>query len=596
MQTTISRRSVALGGPAVLAAGSLGQLGVLGVLGTAPGTATAATLTADGLAHFLINKFQPAARRTATKMMAEMVTSALHPTVKGDGYDVFVDGFYQAWKDNAEFERYINKYFDLSKPDDFFPKYTRQQWFEYSYKIALTSGKNDYIGTAYTSTEHVEYRNWLLSDISNEVLNRIHQHRKELWHHIYQYAAATFENVDFKKFIARVVALEKTDDQRYLRGKTPDALVYKKSWLGYDTNEMQLKLGNVRRAIERKELVNQNSTLGKIFNFKPTYSKRNLIEHGINTTAIETIPTNTKYNGTTEYDFSHDQSEGLDYYVNAEIDKYGPYENMTIVDSKKQLRAYALNVYRMTGEVYISYEVGSLYMRAAAQAIIAVARQFLFDKTINLPAMMDAVGATAGSYPSVIEAQRVGRIQMKYILGLLGGIVVAQALYTALTVFEVDKAVTQGKVKNWTELQMANEAKRKVAFWFTASVSATQLLALGFLGFSSFTTGTSAVQVSRFLGGVFAISDFTAGITRLVSISNKATPSSPSSIANILGACMQLVGATATLADGMYKMWTRSWTPSLFGDKVTALKITAVTATGAACFYGIGGLLLGNGL
>jgi hypothetical protein len=575
MEVSISRRSLAIGGPAALAASSLAPLGVLGTLaGVHTPAAAAPVLTPDGFDAYYKNTFHNRAVDLSTFRLAVIIARD-EAVTRNIQYNITRTAQIQAQLSSpAQITNYLtaNNY-NLTIAGPAFPGVTRWDWICNNLRADISTD-------ATLKVDFGAYLNWITTTLTDDELNVLIQHRMRLWHHMERFLYMCLTKAAYTTFMQRIASIEAKDDRRYLQETIKDELVEETDWLGRKTGNLRMRWGN-RPLIERIGLVNLLSWFENLFGYAK-YAPLNESQHGIDTTAVDTSYNRNLADNTTAYYKGDDQKYGLEYYVNRDINEIGPYPNMTRDESRKHLTALCEDAYRLTGHVYASYAMATYFSRAISQGVIALTRFQLYNTGINLPAMVQSAMDLAESQPAVKQAADWGRFQMTGVLTLLGACVASNIVLMGTTIYATRNAVREGKLANWTEAQMATRTKNLILGWTGGGVTLAQLNAMGLLGYVSFGQSAAAEAKVKWVGVGFAGSDFISAVGTAVGIFSSRTGLTDLTAPVLTGAIVQASAHSATIWQFYWKGVAESrgetYTPAVPALKITTLSATTVSA------------------
>jgi hypothetical protein len=441
--------------------------------------------------------------------------------------------------------------------------------------------------------ESLMYRDWIIN-MPAETVNGIYQHHQRTYHQMLDFARAWTERAatDFANKAARQEVL---DDARFLKGTVNDTIVEGKDWLGRPNGQLTISLGNSRKEVERAELVRTNGWLmGKIFGAK--YTAVSNINHGVNSTKVEPeVGRRLSTEGRITSDafvLSDDQTNGLKYYVDEDIKKNGPYEGMSVEDSKRMLNSAAKLVSQETGLVYESYVVAQLLVRSGNQVTVAYVRAALFSKTIDLSVIQLYLKTQAEATPAfkalgdTMQGRLAGGITL-----LVGGIFAA-GLLAVIAIDDARDVVAKNKSLNTTAAVDAAEAANRTRLRLTAATTGASLASVGILGLAGFSrTAAMDGALNKWIGRGFAASDLTGAIAEYIDVFRSGTQRTAAGQSRLVAASFRAVGGTFTISEYVYKLFNWRW-DRFPGSSIAPLEFNTWTASFAGMFYALGAAML----
>jgi hypothetical protein len=256
---------------------------------------------------------------------------------------------------------------------------------------------------------------------------------------------------------------------------------------------------------------------------------------------------------------------------------------MTDAETVKNMRGFALFVARDTGLVYESYLVTSLAIRALTQASIAATRALIFNKKIDVPALVDFYKKTIQNTPELQalgEASRTKLITASVCIfsGIMGGLIT-----NSIVMAETRKVVQANQGKNTTVAEDKLQANQAAMAALTGIHSSVSLAALGWLNLSPMYPGPSEPPRTQWIGTGFGVSDLTGGIADYVTVFRAGTQTTAAGLLQLLGGTHRLVGGSYGIAGSLYKAY--KWKYVGWSRRVDPLVFTTVTAASAAMLY-----------
>ncbi len=619
---TISRRKLALGAPVAAALAPFAPLAQLAKLAPVGAVAALGTVHNGAVAEPVLDLDLDLDLDDAPNVVGTTplpVTNkkefrAAYRLVRGDIHESIVQAMYVSYNPypcNTPHPRehnFLSVHHD--RIDNFFKGLNANQQ-ESLRSIAKTELEfyysKSFYGTAKSASAGT-YKN-MISYIKekgvSDTLNNIRQHHQRDWHNMVCFARFIFNKSEFEIFNTKMVADEKKSDERHLVnwwpfGVTPakDRVEYKPHYIYRSDDERIVKIGNIRKTVERVELVRTNSFFSAIF-FGARYDETSVIQHGVNATNIEAAP--TKYSSVA-YAIKREQDEGGDYYADADIDKNGPIEGSTDQESRRLMKAGILLVSRETGYVYESYIITQLILRAIGQAVICLTRRALVNGTIDLAKLAETLALEAMRLPEVTEALSVftpaNRVihenRVKLAITLLISVTSASLILALVVIREAHAVHKENEGKNISSIAENAQVLIRVTATFGTTQTLVQLTALGVLGYVALSRNECAERVRLYVGPAFAASDFIGGIADIVSVVRAGKASTPEGVVLITAGAFRLFGAFVTAADGFYKIATWSYQAIPYvGSILKPLVVNTYTSGTASSLYFIAATIVG---
>ena len=603
----LSRRSLALGGPAALAVGALGQAGVLGVLGAAHTNAQAAvTLTDSAFYIWYRAYFLPFARRAAAYSLYE-TKRTYHPK------DLL-----------ASKTKFIEVWNTLSTTEQS-QVITRKRGY-YSVATGSLPGWLRTVGEPQRPpvADIAAYITWILSK-TDEQFNVFKQVNNHGWHMIYGFMQSAASSAQKTLLSTLSLHAEKTDDNARRLG----------AWWGSNTTDrveveldstknpvQKVKMGNLRGAVERRDLYTPNNWLQSMLNGYE-YDEVSIYLNGtdglINTKG-QPVVDRILNNGTLFYESAGNTSNpdygvapavantytlspsvnaAISVYIDDDITQNGPFENMTNSQSVQGLTNLTGHLYSKSGMVYESYVAAQYLMRFFAQANIALIR-FHLGKVIapiDIEALAKSIEEIARQdmhLQLVTEAQRLALLVE---LSTLTGFIVTGLVFTGFGLKNAKYVVRTNTLAglNTTEAADLARVKDRITLSIASAVTQTvaQMGAIGLLTKVAIKVETSQADKIRWIAPGFIFADLAGGLNDYVRIFRKYARGYGSIVPSDVTI---LMAATSRIFSGLYPIpsvlkkfgWKirlgTTWTPPLL--------VTGWAASASSILYMISTVLL----
>jgi hypothetical protein len=598
MEVSISRRSLAIGGPAALAASSLGQIGVIGALvGTHVNAAAGVTLSIPAFAEFYQGKLNPYMSKVNCMKLAEVMAEEMDfaKVKKYDAADVLRNG--TRFRNDLQYLNEALGVFQINMPSISNPAESKMERWKRKVKFLLEVQISQ-DERPFAANDITAYRVWLTQTLTDPELNVFKQHYPAIWHWVMRFLEVILRTADFSAFQERVKQIEASDDRRRLRVGNPDSLRDKTNIFGTPNGELEVVFGNKTQPVEKEELKDLNSWQQTMFWGEHTYSKLNLVRSGINCTEIAVSPANSTYLNMTGFALGQDQIDGINYYVNKDIAANGAYAGMTPTQSADLLRCYAMNAYRYSGHVYGSYELATYFARGTAQALISLTRYWIKGKYLNLPALADATLMFAQGNPSAMamaQKLRGSAWSLVTIATSLGSIMIGMCGFLDFTLRESAEAFKTGRLKNFTAAQTADLWKSRLAQGLAGIGGFFQgaaLLNLGVASIQTLVTGRNTEIATRAVGGMFALSDTMTSVMELFAFGDKASRQqlTDADAASLTATFIKLAGGLYGGYESQWRFNNGKWLATDW-TWIPAIKVSTYTAGAASIFFYTGAFL-----
>lgn len=575
--TTISRRKLALGGPAAVALApfapiahlaKLAPLGAVAALGAVHNSAAAAAATTVTT----LGGFKTAYARIQNDLNSRVIEAAraLHPNsntlLLSENHDKLHDFFtgltstqIQAIRAKAKSE------------------------LEYIYKNSSTDTDRYARGITYNNAKKY------ISDISTTThLNWIRQHHHKVWIRMVLFAKFIFTSTEHQELEVRMAEHEAVSDIRHLVGayppgitRTKDRLEDKQTVVAGQVKESVVKLGNFRKTVERHELVRTNHWLMALI-WGPKFTLDSEIKHGTNSTSIEQ-PYITAYTSNA-YTLSEDQLTGIKYYTERDIDQNREIAGFTVKDSRRVLYEATLFMANETGYVYESYLAAQLLTRCAGQGAICATRFALEQKYIDLKALAESgislvqeISEISSLYDLLDEN---GRIALTAAITALAMILATGIVLTLVVNDKAKEVVKNNKNNNTTAADDVYGTLDALDAAFMGVNFVVQVYSLGVLGYVGLTGYEISDENMAQIPINFARVDLTVPVSEVVAVFRSGTQGTYQGGFTIAAASFRLLGSMYTFAIHPF-IKQISW----MGSAYTPLQVNTRLSFASSVFY-----------
>lgn len=423
-----------------------------------------------------------------------------------------------------------------------------------------------------------------INTTDDATLNHIMQHYPVVMHDIKSLFYAMSTSYEVPRVFQRFEQIEQRDDARHLRGTKPDTVEIDKGILWGQKNTFSVKLGNLRKPIEKEQPKSLTSWYVEMFMGK-SFSPETKIRVGLYPAKVTPTKVEGGYTVTSDaYVIGPEQRAGLDYYINADIEKYGALESLNEAQTRELLQAHADIAFAETGDVYVAYVMGQLSTRMQVQALLGITRFAFLDKRIDLSLLQRSLQDVLSDYPEVIQHYRQDQ-GMIAIISTVFMLFTAFSLYLSASTIKVANEVISSNTTSTPAKQEA-EIRRKLAIRLAASQSVSTLAALGILiGGTLPNNSAFKANFQRLTLPAFSISDITGGIGDIASVLRLKKQNTLAGGLQMAAGSVRILSGTYGMLETFTKVMHNDYSKSLF-PTIKALHVSTLSAALGAALYG----------
>lgn len=423
-----------------------------------------------------------------------------------------------------------------------------------------------------------------INTADDATLNHIMQHYPVVMHDIKSLFYAMSTSYEVPRVFQRFEQIEQRDDARHLRGTKPDTVEIDKGTLWGEKSTFSVKLGNLRKPIEKEEPKSLTSWYVDMFMGK-SFSPETKIRVGLYPAKVTPTKVEGGYTVTSDaYVIGPEQRAGLDYYINADIEKYGALESLNEAQTRELLQAHADIAFAETGDVYVAYVIGQLSTRMEVQALLGLTRFAFLYKGIDLSLLQRSLQDVLSDHPEVIQHYRQDRGSIAIIsTGFM--LFTAFSLYLSASTIKVANEVISSNTTSTPAKQEA-EIRRKLAIRLAASQSVSTLAALGILiGGTLPNNSAFKANFQRLTLPAFSISDITGGIGDIASVLRLKKQNTLAGGLQMAAGSVRILSGTYGMLETFTKVMHNDYSKSLF-PTIKALHVSTLSAALGAALYG----------